>query len=148
MAEINLTQEEADSLISMPKVCADREVRDFPPLNQSLSIPLLSEDGRESFTLDITLGRINLSKITYQSRGRQVVVLVRLDIDGPPHRNPDGKEIACPHLHYYREGFGDKWAEPVPIDKFSTIKDYWQTLHDFMEYCSVVVLPEFRKGLF
>ncbi|MFW9280162.1 DUF6978 family protein [Glaesserella parasuis] len=25
--------------------------------------------------------------------------MVRLDIEGPPHRNPDGEEIICPHIH-------------------------------------------------
>lgn len=148
MVEVNITQSDADALIAMLKVRADDEVRDFPLLQQSVVIPILSEDRRETFMLDIHVGRINLSKITFQNRARQVVVLVRLDIAGPPHRNPDGEEVGCPHLHVYREGFGDKWAVAAPIDKFADLSDHWQTLHDFMQFCAIVAPPAFRKGLF
>lgn len=148
MAEITLTQSDADTLIAMPKVRADDDERDFSSLQQSVVVPLLSEDRRENFMLDIHSGQINLSKITFQNRGRQVVVLVRLDIAGPPHRNPDGEEVGCPHLHIYREGFGDKWAIAAPVDKFKALSDRWQTLHDFMQFCSIVNPPVFRKGLF
>jgi hypothetical protein len=148
MTVFNLTQSDADALIAMPKVRTDDEERDFPLLQQSVVVPLLSEDRRENFMLDIHSGHINLSKITFQNRGRQVVVLVRLDIAGSPHRNPDGEEVSCPHLHVYREGFGDKWAVAAPIDKFTALSDHWQTLHDFMQFCTIVTPPAFRRGLF
>ncbi|HUY92222.1 MAG TPA: hypothetical protein VMV10_26010 [Pirellulales bacterium] len=148
MAEINLPQSEADALIAMPKVRVNEQEHDFPPLLQSLVIPLSSQDRREAFVLDIHSGRINLSKLTMQNRGRQVVVLVRLDLGGPPHRNPDGIEVPCPHLHKYQEGFGDKWATPAPAQHFPDLSDYWRTLRDFMEYCSIVEPPIFRRGMF
>jgi hypothetical protein len=148
MAEISLTQSEADSLIAMPKVRVDNDEISFSPRPQSLVIPLLSVDKRENFMLDIHSGRIKLSKISMQNRARQVIVLVRLDIDGPPHRNPDGEEVPCPHLHLYREGFGDKWAIPAPVDRFSALNDHWQTLYEFMDFCSIVTPPIFRQGLF
>jgi hypothetical protein len=66
--------------------------------------------------LDLARGQIKLTKATYQNRARQAIVLMRLDLDGPPHRNPDDQEIPCPHLHFYREGYGDKWAIPPPPD--------------------------------
>jgi hypothetical protein len=75
-------------------------------------------------------------------------VLVRLDFGGAPHRNPDGEEIGSPHLHLYREGYGDKWAVPVPEDRFENLSDPWQTLEDFMRYCNVVQSPMIRRGLF
>jgi hypothetical protein len=37
---------------------------------------------------------------------------MRLDLDGPPHRNPDDQEIPCPHLHIYRAGYGDSGPSP------------------------------------
>jgi hypothetical protein len=70
------------------------------------------------FLLDVTLYQIKLTKATFQNRARAVIILYRLDIDGAPHRNPDDQEVPCPHLHVYREGFGDKWATPAPTDKF------------------------------
>ena len=77
-----------------------------------------------------------------------MIILVRLDFGGPPHRNPDGEEIGCPHLHTYREGYGDKWAAEVPTDKFSDLSDLWTTLGDFMTLCNVVKPPNFVRGLF
>ncbi len=31
--------------------------------------------------------------------------------------------IQCPHLHLYVEGFMDKWAIPIPSDKFPKADD-------------------------
>ena len=121
---------------------------DYPALGGRLNLPLVSADKREKFFLDITRSRINLAKGTYQNRGRQVVVLVRLDFGGASHRNPDGSEIGSPHLHLYREGYGDRWAFDVPSDQFTSISDPWQTLEDFMRFCKVVRVPVIRRGLF
>ena len=77
----------------------------------------------------------------------QIYVLVRLDFGGAPHRNPDGKEILSPHLHIYREGFGDKWAFEIPTDKFSHIEDPWETLQDFMQYCNIIDPPNIQRGI-
>src|SRR5690349_3665382 len=109
-----LTQSEADALIAMEKHRVNDDAWDYPGLGVSLSIPLVSIDKRENFILDVARGRIDLRKGTYQNRARQTVILVRLDFGGQPHRNPDGVEVSSPHLHVYREGYGDKWAIPVP----------------------------------
>jgi len=148
MADLNLTQHEADALIAMAKHRVDNTHWNYPDLEGAISIPLASADRRELFVLDLRRGRIDLAKGTYQNRGRQVVVLVRLDFGGSPHRNPDGEEIGSPHLHLYREGYGDKWAVPVPSDRFSNVGNPWQTLDDFMRYCNVVEPPAIQRGLF
>lgn len=148
MAEINLTQDEADLLIAMKKFKVNDDKWDYPGLGGSIMIPLVSEDKRESFLLDIYRGRIDLSKGTYQNRSRQVVLLVRLDFGGQPHRNPDQQEVPSPHLHIYRESYGDKWAVSVPLDKFPNITDLWQTMNDFMLYCNIVEQPNLNRGLF
>jgi hypothetical protein len=148
MAELNVTQSEADALISMPKLKANDDVFEYPGMGGSVIIPLVSEDRRENFLLDISRGRIDLKKGTYQNRARKVVILARLDFGGPPHRNPDGGEIPSPHLHVYREGFGDKWAAAVPADKFPNIDDAWKTLVDFMAFCNIKDTPRINRGLF
>ncbi len=148
MAEINLTQSEAEALIAMEKVRIDDQDWDYPSLGGRISIPLVSKNKRENFILDLSRGNIDLLKGTYQNRARQIVILVRLDFDGQPHRNPDGQEITSPHLHIYREGFGDKWAAPVPPDVFSNVTDLWQTLLEFMTYCNIVEPPRIERGLF
>ena len=148
MPGTDLTQAEADALIALEKRRKDDVDWDFPDLGGQITIPLMSTDRHESFLLDLRRGQINLAKGTYQNRARQVVVLVRLDFGGAPHRNPDGQEIGSPHLHLYREGYGDKWAFPVPSDRFLDLDDTWQTLQDFMRYCNVVDPPIIRLGIF
>jgi len=148
MADINLTQAEADVLIAMEKHRANEDRSDFPMGGQSLVLPLQSADKREQFLLDLSRGHIDLLKVKMQNRARQVVVLVRLDLGGAPHRNPDGQEIGVPHLHIYREGYGHKWAIPVPADRFPVIGDPWTTLEDFMRFCNITQPPHIERGLF
>lgn len=148
MAEINLTQSEADALIAMEKLRVDDTRWDYPGFGGSISVPLISNDKREKFLLDVSRGKIDLLKGTYQNRSRQVIILVRLDFGCKPHRNPDGEEIPSPHLHIYREEYGDKWAIPVPADRFPNISDLWRTLDDFMQFCNIIDPPLIDKGLF
>jgi hypothetical protein len=148
MADLNLTQAEADALIAMEKHRVDEDRHPFPMAGDSLVLPLQSPDKREQFLLDISRGRIDLLKGKYQERARQVVVLVRLDFGGAPHRNPDDQEIACPHLHLYREGYGDKWAVPAPVGQFRRISNLWGTLEDFMRFCNITQPPHIDRGLF
>ncbi len=148
MAEIHLTQAEADALLAMEKHRVDTSQYDYPALGGAIRIPLLSPDKRESFVLDVSRGQINLKKGTYQNRARGVVILARLDFGGQPHRNPDDAEIGSPHLHLYREGFGDKWAFPLSEDTFPHLTDPWATLQDFMRFVNITVPPDIRPSLF
>ena len=147
MADIHLTQAEAEALITMEKHRVNEDRHNYPTAG-SVIIPLESPDRREQFLLDIHRGRIDLLKGKYQNRARQVIVLVRLDFGGAPHRNPDGEEIGSPHLHLYREGYGDKWAALVSTKDFSRITDLGATLDDFMRYCRVTLPPHIDRGLF
>ncbi len=148
MTEVNLNQAEAEMLIAMEKHRIDNNNYSFPVPGESLSVPLISTDKREYFILDIGRSRIDLQKVSYQNRARQVVSLVRLDLGGPPHRNPDGREISVPHIHIYREGFGDKWANPIPVDKFTDMDDIQKTLYQFMDFCNITIQPRIQRGLF
>lgn len=143
-----LTQAEADSLIAMEKHRQDDRKWKYPDLGGKLEIPLHSLDRREQFTLDVRRGRIDLQKNTLQTRGRRTVVLVRLDFRGAPHRNPDGQLIDSSHIHIYREGFGDKWAVPLPNKQFKNMEDTWQAVEDFMAFCNITKPPFITGGLF
>jgi len=144
----DLSQAEADRLIGQDKSRKDDTVWDFPDAGSSLKVPLISVDGTEEFLLDVTRSQILVTKGTFQTRWQSVVILVRLDIDGPPHRNPDGTDIPCPHLHLYREGYGDKWARPVTVGEFPGLGDLFDTCTDFMTFCSVVTPPRIQRTLF
>ncbi|MGA2194472.1 MAG: DUF6978 family protein [Bryobacteraceae bacterium] len=148
MADINLTQPEADALIAMGKIRVDDKQWSFPPPGERMTIPLTSSDKRENFTLDVTRAQIKLTKATYQNRARQAIILMRLDLDGPAHRNPDGADIPCPHLHVYREGFGDRWAIPAPPDKYPNTQDLFPTFEAFMKHCNITDPPQVQPGLF
>ena len=142
---IYLTQAEADALRKMEKVYMGKEYFSFPDLGGRIAVPLFSKDQKEEFVLDVRRSQIAL-KHTLQNRARKTVILVRLDIGGAPHRNPDGEEVPCPHIHLYREGFGDKWASALP-NEFSQPDDIWRTLGEFMRFCRIVKEPNIHKGL-
>lgn len=145
---MDITQAEADALIAMEKIRADEKAWLFATPGQRLAIPLISVDKREHFTLDVSRAQIKLTKATFQTRARQAIVLMRLDLDGPPHRNPDDVEIPCPHLHIYRESYGDKWAEPAPAGRYTNTLDVFATFETFMTHCNITQRPNVQKGLF
>jgi hypothetical protein len=147
VSDIFLTQTEADTLLGMQKIRANNDEHDYPWMGGKISLHLLSVDKKENFLLDVwRSGSIEL-KGRYQNRARSVIALARLDFGGPPHRNPDDSEISSPHIHLYREGFGDKWAYPLPAEHFTNIDDLWTTLHDFMTFCNVTQLPNILRGV-
>jgi hypothetical protein len=147
VADIDLNQQEADSLMEMEKHRVNNDEWNFPKPGERLTIPLQSPDKRESFTLDVTRVSIKLTKATYQNRARQAIVLLRLDIDGAPHRNPDGIDVPCPHLHIYREGHGDKWAIPA-ADLVGNEGSLYSILTLFMIRCNITQPPIVQGGLF
>ena len=148
MADIDIPQAEADALIAMEKHYIENATWLFPAASSKLTIPLVSPDRRENFTLDITRAQIKLTKATYQNRARQAIILMRLDLDGPPHTNPDGQEIPCPHLHTYREGYADKWASPLLAARYRNVTDLFSTLGEFMRDCNITQPPQIDRGLF
>jgi hypothetical protein len=147
MVDIEIPQDEADALIQMPKYRINNDTWHFPGRGRSINIPLQSEDKRNNFLLDLWRSRLELHKITYQNRSHQVIILVRLDLTGKPHKNPDDEILTGPHIHIYQEGYADKWAYPVSSDSFSDLTDQWQTLKDFMTYCNIVKEPNIIAGI-
>ena len=150
-----LSQSEADALINISKIKNSDVSYDFPLPGDFLKISLISQDEQENFLIDISRGRILLTQCTYQERYQTIIILIRLDVDGPPHTNPEvvnvplpyltpynGQTIDCPHLHLYVEGFMDKWAIPAPNDEFPDTTNLYKTLQDFFQYCNVVETPK------
>lgn len=148
MGDINIDQAEADALLALEKVAADSKSYTVLSPGARTSIPLLSADKRERFHMDTSRSALLLSKVKLQSRARTAVVLARLDLDGAPHQNPDGQIVQCPHLHLYREGYADKWAEAPPPEHFAHLHDLWETLQDFMAFTNVSEPPSIVRGIF
>ncbi len=141
-----LTQAEADSLIEMDKSFEHPTTISIPPgTNQTHD--LIGADKRERFLLDIWRGTLRLTKLKQQLRGRKVFVLVRLDIDGAPHTNPDGNRIGPTHLHLYRDGYEDRWAHPLDAKQFPDPTDMQRAFRDFCGLCHIVRHPPFQAQL-
>ena len=124
-----LTQAEADALIAMRKTFTEMGAILLPPGVDSTR-ELVGDDEQERFLLDLWRGTFRLSKLKFQERARKVIVLVRLDVDGSPHTNPDGERMGGTHLHRYREGYEDKWAAPLDRGLFTNLGDAARTLGD------------------
>lgn len=132
----SIAENEAEHLLKMPKQQENQTARyPFPTHGGKVEIPLVSLDRRENFIFHVNRKRIVLST-TYQTRTKSSIVLARLDFDAP-HLNPDGRKVGVPHLHYYREGYGDRWA----TDQISFLKGSETTkeiIDAFFEHCNIV----------
>jgi hypothetical protein len=140
-----LTQIEADALIAMRKTFI-HPVTISMPSGSDQTYELIGDDDREQFLLDLWRGTLRLSKVRYQTRGRKIIVLVRVEINGAPHTNPDGTRIDGTHIHIYREGFEDKWAYPLDRNNFRNPQNMRECFEDFCRYCNIEV-PPFQEEL-
>ena len=145
-----LAQEVADYLIDLEKKIINTTTITFPTTNDITTLEAISIDEKEKFLLDINRkGTFKLTRCTYQTRYRVENILVRLDIDTKPHRNPDNKKISPTHIHIYKEGYGLRWAYPLEEFKnytFTNTKDFFQTFSEFCGFCNVKKLP-FIQGV-
>ena len=91
--------------------------------------------------LDVWRGTLRLTKLRFQNRVRTIVVLVRLDVDGAPHTNPDGERLSGTHLHLFREGYDDRWAYPVDVNTFTLLSDPGTTFQEFCAFCKIESPP-------
>ena len=152
-----ISQSEADALLALPK-----SFKDDSPLEFSMTTPmdyervLLSADRREEFLLTIERGNRKRVRLKYQTRARKVVILARLDLDGPAHKNPPdspyrtGERLPCPHLHLYREGFDDRIAyvvSEVPAFVVTNSSNGLVWLEDFLKFCHVDGVPPIQTTI-
>ena len=136
-----LTQEEADNLIGLVKVLIKQGPIALPNLGAQAQIRLTDDDtGKTKFMIDMQRKTLNVSKITYQTRAMGVRLL-RVDIEGPAHPNPDGTEIECPHIHIYQAGYELGWAFPLEDHIITDTTDLAKILIDFLKYNHVKNIP-------
>src|SRR5438477_558810 len=152
-----LTQLEADTLLKMPKEFSERDPLDFPQTQPLAYVRTLrSVDRREGFLFDFERGRRNRARLKYQTRARQVVILARLDLGGPAHRNPPnspylpGQRLLCPHFHPYRDGFDARIAWRLGDVTDLALRDAAHgvfCLEHFLRYCAVQNPPNIQLGV-
>jgi hypothetical protein len=113
-----LEQWDADRLLSLPKIYSHTATVDLAA-GVDEEYQLESDDGTEFFLLDVWRSRRNPRSGKFQLRYQRDTVLSRLCF-AKLHTNPDGVAVGAPHLHRYREGFGDTYARQ--LDEFDDIE--------------------------
>ena len=99
-----MTDLEFKRLMQLQKIFVKSSI--ILPNNGENSIyDLKSKETQDKFYLDVDRrGRIELSRFKLQTRYAVTKLpLVRIDIDSPPHLNPDGTKTSRNHIHIYRE---------------------------------------------
>ena len=154
---MSLTQTEADRLLQLPKTFFDPSPIEFTltePMNHDRV--LRSTDRREEFLLTLERGNRNRLRLKYQTRARDVIILARLELNGPRHRNPPdspykaGEWISGSHLHLYREGLDDRVAyelEDAPEWDNGQLPDGIAALERFLRFCAVTAWPPIQTAL-
>lgn len=106
---MNLTTNEIKEFLEEPKEFLDERLG-MPINNEFASFRAKGLNTKSDYLIDINRKRCIITRITFQNRVETSVILLRLDIDTKPHRNPDGEVVGGTHLHIYRENFETAWA--------------------------------------
>jgi hypothetical protein len=135
-----LSQIEADRLLKVAKRAENTSAYCYPPSpGERLETVLTATTGHERFFLTAWKSLNIQGKLTYQTREGNHIVLARLDC-GAEHRNPNGERIGSPHLHLYREGYGDTWAIELPNSKYADFDNATSDLDwldSFLKFCNI-----------
>ena len=155
-----ISQAYAEKLMQIPKVPRKNSAFFFPVSGNWIEIEMISRDGKEEFLFDINRKGKILLRCTLQERWDKTTVLLKLETVGGPHTNPpitdpvptwaesyERQTMPSPHIHIYLEGYGDRWAFPIPNDRFKNLGDMRQTLMDFFDHCNVEERPIIQFGL-
>lgn len=102
---------------------------------------LKDESGKEEFQLNIIRKKViefgaNKKKFNH-SYFRQPII--RLEIDAPPHKNPDFTLVGRNHIHIYKEGYDLRWAYDLKdvSNLFTELNDFNLLFSDFCVYCNI-----------
>jgi hypothetical protein len=136
-----LTQAEAEQFMQMAKHFLRPPSAITIPPGADDTYELAGPNDRERFLLDVWRGTLRLSKLRFQNRVRTAVVLLRLDVDGAPHTNPDGRRLPGTHLHLFREGYDDRWAYLIDPAHFTLLSDPATTFQEFCIFCKIESPP-------
>lgn len=141
----NLDDSQVDSLIKELK-----EILNKLDIN-SLSTPFGRIDSRHSlisdinginFALSIYRGNKESGRFSLDLRFKETHdCLVRLDINGGPHKNPDGTISPSSHIHIYSNAYDKKdgYAYPIDINDFPNIENLYYASISFFDYTNIKI---------
>ncbi len=149
-----MTKEKAQELIQVMKQLLRTGVYKLPKIGTMDKLPLQSmQSSRDRFAVYINRkGQIDPQKYTLLLHFSEENLL-RIDVHGTDHHNPDGTVVPCPHIHMRikDEGRWDNYAYDLPAI-FGNAEDCAVTLRDFLQYCNTNNISEIticeQKGLF
>lgn len=145
---MSITQLDFELLIKEEKVFSDIITPISlgpPPL--SWTRELKSIDSNNVFLLDFYRGSFELSRYTFNKRYRQSIILLRYD-NGGRHTNPDGVSFDGPHIHLYKEGYGDKFAYPISELNIQNSDAMEQVLNKILHFCNIKRIPSIEIPMF
>jgi len=130
-----MSDAEAKELIAMLKEIISKEII-FPNSGDKKDVSIVSQDQKYLFIMSINRSStINEKRCSYIVRNKaNGKNLLRLDVNGPAHRNPNGERIECPHLHIYKEEFSDgnlPFAIEFDVNDDSLIESCLRFLSEF-----------------
>jgi len=144
-----LTDSEVQHLIRLPKRFTDIAQVIIPQSGEfEHRSDLAAIGGRDTFILDISRAAIRMTRCKSQTRYARNIILIRVDLDGSPHENPDGTDVGRSHVHIYRAGWDDKWAYPLSEYKgFASCSTLVELVRSFCRYCGVTSDIPYQEGI-
>lgn len=137
---MSLTQEQFENILKLEKFFDS--VVNLPKQNETKSYSLNDKEKNYYFELNVERkNTISINKVKLHHSCSKVG-LVRLELDAPPHVNPDGTKTGRNHIHIYREGW-DRLAWAYDIDSFSdklfqNFSNFNLVFDDFCKYCNII----------
>ncbi len=135
-----MTCEESQRLIQILKKIIGSNSFAIPTPGSKAELELSSVfSANDRFTVFFNRsGRARPEKYTLLLRYGKDQGLLRIDVNGTKHVNPDGTVVDCTHIHKqtHEEGKWDAWAYELPV-VFGNADDRIDTLKQFLEYCNV-----------
>lgn len=102
-----MTTKEAEEIIMALKEMVNKKF-DFPEFGDFREYEVRKiGDYKLKYVMNINRKtRISEDKCTFVIRDKMTgTLLLRLDVNGPDHVNPDKSVVPCPHLHIYKEKY-------------------------------------------
>lgn len=117
----------------------------LPSSGENDVFDLAARETTDKFFLDVDRrGKIELKAKIQTRYALTKVPLVRIDLNSPPHMNPDGIKMSRNHIHIYKDTDFDTgnlpWAyELTSIGIFANDSptDFMQIFYHFCEFCNI-----------
>lgn len=143
----------------LKRLLSDGTLIDLPKHKEYVKLNAKSQS--DFFIIDVNRRGNSIKKITLQLRAekKKELPLLRLDILGPPHPNPEGdfpyagEIIPCPHLHIAHEDYGDAIAYPLNSETANLylsedeLQDLIFIFKSFLFRCNIVDIDSYTYSL-